>query len=57
MTDYTQVQIQIETQLAQIPEQIEALHKSGQFSSDTIVNPKNHCNVIHFGSGTQYRGP
>lgn len=40
MVNHEKLTMQIQTQLAKMAQQLRALHKSGQFPSYTIVNPK-----------------
>ncbi|XP_057775122.1 uncharacterized protein LOC130994104 [Salvia miltiorrhiza] len=46
-----------ETQLGQLANAFTNLHQQGQFPSNTIVNPKEHCKAINLRSGTTYEGP
>ncbi|XP_057770694.1 uncharacterized protein LOC130990481 [Salvia miltiorrhiza] len=46
-----------ETQLGQLANAFTNLHQQGQFSSNTTVNPKEHCKAINLRSGTTYEVP
>ncbi|XP_057792692.1 uncharacterized protein LOC131009399 [Salvia miltiorrhiza] len=47
----------LEIQVGQIAESINNQHQQGQFPSNTIVNPKEHCKAIALRSGTTYEEP
>lgn len=48
---------QLETHMAQLANIIGSRHKPEQFLSDTIVNLRDQCNVIHLRSRTEYADP
>ncbi|XP_057790883.1 uncharacterized protein LOC131007994 [Salvia miltiorrhiza] len=47
----------LEIQVGQIAESINNQRQQGQFPSNTIVNPKEHCKAIALRSGTTYEEP
>lgn len=56
LVEMSKKQIMLQTRIGQMSQTIGAVHQPGKLPSDTMVNPKDHCNAIHFRSDSQYQG-